>query len=185
MRLLFNWFPKAAIHQVLFVHTLWIHLLPHKPSLCCSAEWAVCATPSSFYWVMRPENVSHSQQDYCHVWGLLHWRPAVLLPVWPDWLLQLCVLSAEGREAAVTSGAPRGEAGSSVPTYTQHAAGCKKTNRKELTFNKEEFTFWDDSRAFPILSLPSRCVHKFWFSCPTVSHFASHLMPSGSIVIAA
>ena len=43
------------------------------------------------------------------MWGLLHWRAAVLLSIRPDWLLQLCVLPAKRRETAIASGAPRGE----------------------------------------------------------------------------
>lgn len=48
-------------------------------------------------------------QDHRHVWGLLHRRPALLFPVRPDRLLQLCVLSAEGGETPVTGGTSRGE----------------------------------------------------------------------------
>lgn len=40
---------------------------------------------------------------------LLHRRSALLFPLRPDWILQLCVLLAERRETPVTSGASRGE----------------------------------------------------------------------------
>lgn len=42
------------------------------------------------------------------MWRLLHWRPSFLLSVRSDWLLQLCVLSAERREADITSRPSRG-----------------------------------------------------------------------------
>lgn len=59
-------------------------------------------------------------QDNRHVWRLLHWRSAVLFPFGSDWLLQLCVLPAERREAPVTSGTPRGEPDS----IKQHILYC-------------------------------------------------------------
>ncbi len=108
----------SYVASAMFKH--WLKQCQHSPD-----RWLYCGRNNCGYPLLtsqynkRPVYKSNcaffyrrrvfSEQDNCHVWGLLHRWAAVFFSIRPDWLLQLRVLPAKRRKTSIASGAPRGK----------------------------------------------------------------------------